>query len=61
MGAALKRQKTKKKEKKEKGRRLRVPFVAQQVKNQTSNHEDVGLTPGLTQWLKDPALPQAMV
>ena len=30
--------------------------MAQQVKNPTSIHEDVGLNPGLTQWIKDPAL-----
>ena len=33
-----------------------VPVVAQQVKNPTSIHEDVGLIPGLTQWVKDLAL-----
>ena len=35
------------------------PVVAQQVKNPTSIHEDVGLIPGLTQWVKDLALLQA--
>ena len=36
---------------------FRVPFVAQQVKNSTSIHEDVSSIPGLAQWVKDPALP----
>ena len=36
-----------------------VPVVAQRVKNPTSIHEDAGLSPGLTQEVKDPALPQA--
>ena len=31
-----------------------IPIVAQQVKNMTSVHEDVGSIPGLTQWVKDP-------
>ena len=38
-----------------------VPVVAQRVKNPTSIHEDAGLSPGLTQEVKDPALPQAVV
>ena len=35
---------------------LGVSVVAQQVRNPTSIHEDGGLTPGLTQWIKDLAL-----
>ena len=31
---------------------LQSPVVAQQVKNPTSSHEDAGLTPGLTQWMR---------
>ena len=39
--------------------RRRIPVGAQRVKNQTSIHEDTGLTPGLAQWVKDLALLQA--
>ena len=35
--------------------------MAQLVKNPTSIHEDVDLTPGLAQWVKDTALHQADV
>ena len=44
-----------------KSRNFRVPIVAQQVKNLTSIHEDVGLVPGLAQWVNDLVLPQAVV
>ena len=33
--------------------------MAQQIKNPVSIREDVGLIPGLTQWVKDPLLLQA--
>ena len=36
-------------------------LVAQQVKNPTSIHEDAGSFPGLTHWVKEPALSQAAV
>ena len=31
--------------------------MTQRVKNPTSIHEDVGLIPGVTQWVKDLTLP----
>mgnify|MGYP007098919180 CR=1 FL=1 len=36
-----------------------APAAAQWIKNATSIHEDVDLTPGLARWVKDPALLQA--
>ena len=36
---------------------LRVPIVAQGVKNSTRIHEDADSIPGLEQWVKDLVLP----
>ena len=38
-----------------------VPLLVQRVKNPTSSHEDAGLIPGLAQWVKELALPQAVM
>ena len=45
----------------EKKKQTRSSYCGAAETNPTSIHEDVGLIPGLDQWVEDPTLPWAVV
>ena len=58
VGAALKKAKNQEKKKKSTNNKYwRSSHCGTRETNPTRNHEDVGLIPGLIQWVKDIALP----
>ena len=57
MGAAPEKAKKTKK----KSTFMGVPVMVQWSTNLTGGHEVEGSVPGLAQWVKDPALPRAVV
>ena len=53
--------KPQKKKKDLKNRKCKSSCLGLVVTNPTSTHEDTGAIPGLTHWVKDQALPAALV